>query len=95
MKARSRQTAAARTPGIPRLSPGTRVRITRRIVGRDGAWDVSVAGEVLRHDEEPTGSWFAGGRGDRLWLSRVRLRRDDGEITTVVLDGATRVDLVT
>ncbi|MBX3395112.1 MAG: hypothetical protein KF841_07055 [Phycisphaerae bacterium] len=42
----------------------------------------------------PTGSWFAHGKGDKLWLTRLRLRRDDGELVDFNLDQDTRITLL-
>jgi len=69
----------------PKLSPGTRVRIVQAINSRADRWATEVEGEVLSHQRETTGSWFAHGKGGRLWLDRVRLRKDDGEITALNL----------
>jgi hypothetical protein len=33
-----------------------------------------------------TGSWFAHGKDDKVWLDRLELRRDDGELVTLNLD---------
>lgn len=73
------------------MSPGTidagrNVRVRQCIQTRQGAWEAFVDGEVVSWDCKPTGSWYAHGKNDRLWLSRLRLRRDDGEIVDLVLD---------
>jgi len=39
----------------------------------------------------PTGSWFARGKDDRLWLKRLRLRKADGETTVLVVDDGTSI----
>lgn len=76
------------------LVPGARVRITQRIVGREETWETQVAGEVISHRAEPTGSWFAHGKDDRYWLDRVRIRKGDGEITTLSLDENSTVEVL-
>lgn len=53
-----------------------------------------VEGEVIRHRPEPTGSWFAHGKDDRYWLNRLRLKKSDGEITTLALDENSRVEIL-
>ena len=68
------------------LKPGQRIRIRQTIDRREGDWRADVEGEVLSVLEEPTGSWFAHSKDDRLWLRRIRLRKPNGEITTVALD---------
>jgi len=39
----------------------------------------------------PTGSWFARGKDDRLWLKRLRLRKADGEVSLLVVDDGTLI----
>lgn len=78
-----------------KLKPGDRIRVTQRIESRTGAWPSRVEGTVESCKWEPTGSWFAHGKDDRLWLLRVRLRKDDGEITTLVIDRNSEIDLLT
>ncbi len=70
----------------PTLNPGLRVRVAQRIATRDGAWTTEVEGKVVSRDERPTGSWFAHGKNDRLWLHRLRIERDDGELIDLTLD---------
>jgi hypothetical protein len=77
-----------------KLAPGTRVRITQYIVGREEVWQTQVEGAVIRHGPEPTGSWFAHGKDDRFWLDRVRLKKSDGEITTLTLDQNSKVEIL-
>jgi hypothetical protein len=71
---------------LAELKPGQRIRIRQLIDRREGAWRADVEGEVLEILEEPTGSWFAHAKDDRLWLRRIRLRKPNGEITTITLD---------
>src|SRR5262245_10108655 len=76
-----------------RILPGRRVRVSQMIVARDRRWETRAEGEVISLGPEPTGSWYAHGRNDKLWLMRLRLRKTDGEITTLALDHNSRVDL--
>lgn len=66
--------------------PGDRIRVTQQLPQRDQTWTTAVEGEVIRYRQAKTGSWFAHGRHDRLWLDRLEVRLDDGEITTLNLD---------
>lgn len=68
------------------LRPGAQVRVTQQIAARDYAWMSEVRGTVVSYEQKQTGSWFAHSRGDKLWLDRLTLRKDDGEITNLVLD---------
>lgn len=76
------------------LKPGQRIRLSQEIDRREGNWTSELVGIVLSAQPEPTGSWHAGGKAGRLWLNRIRLRKEDGEITTVVLDQHTRVEVL-
>lgn len=75
------------------LKPGQRVRIHQEIDRREGNWVHQVEGEVVSVKPEKTGSWYAHGREDKLWLYRVRLRKADGELTTLTVDQHTRFEL--
>lgn len=68
------------------LIPGLRVRVAQRIATRDGAWTTEVEGKVVSCGDRSTGSWFAQGKNDRLWLHRLRIERDDGELIDLTLD---------
>ncbi len=76
-----------------RLRPGARVKVTQQIAARDYAWVSEVRGTVVSYEQKQTGSWFAHSRGDKLWLDRLALRKDDGELTTLVLDEFSHVDI--
>ena len=77
-----------------KLEPGRRVRITQTIHRRGGDWHTCVTGEVLSHQLEKSGSWFAHGRKGKLWLQRLRLRKNDGELTTITLDEHSQVEVL-
>lgn len=66
--------------------PGARVRVTQQIPHRDVAWTSPVEGVITRYRQAKTGSWFAHARDDQLWLDRLELRFDDGELTILNLD---------
>lgn len=76
------------------LRPGQRVRVQQTIERRDRDWHVAVEGVVREVTREPTGSWYAHGQDGRVWLQRLVLRKDDGELTSLVLDGHTRIELL-
>jgi hypothetical protein len=66
--------------------PGTRVRVVQQVPHRDRVWTVPVEGELLRYRQAKTGSWYAHAKDDQLWLDRVELRLDDGEVVVLNLD---------
>ena len=78
----------------PSLVPGTRVKITQQIAARDYSWTTDVVGTVVWYEQRPTGSWYAHSRDDKLWLDRVKIRKDDGELMTLNLDEFTHIEVV-
>lgn len=68
--------------------PGTRVRVTQQVPrgGGDASFSTSVEGSVIRYEQTKTGSWFAHAKDDKLWLDRLVLKKDDGEIDVLNLD---------
>jgi hypothetical protein len=72
--------------------PGKRVRVTQQIAQINGVWTQTVEGVVTRFQQAKTGSWFAHAKDDRLWLDRLELRLDDGELTILNLDQYTVID---
>jgi hypothetical protein len=71
--------------------PGTPV-VIRQVVQRRGAsWQSETTGVVESWEDRPTGSWYAHGKDDKLWLQRLTLRKIDGEITSVVVDDKTYI----
>ena len=79
---------------MPPLTPGTRVRITQQIAARHYAFLAPVEGVVIDARARPTGSWFAHGVADKLWLERIVLRKADGEVSTLNLDEHSRVEIL-
>lgn len=88
------------TSGTPLPAPsaqlraGTRVRVTQQVPRRQGHLKTSVEGSIVRYEQSKTGSWYAHGKDDKLWLDRLVLRRDDGEIVHLNLDQYSMVDAV-
>ena len=76
------------------LSPGTRVKVTQQIAARDYTWTSDVVGTVLGYEQKQTGSWYAHSKNDKLWLDRLMLRKDDGELITLNLDDYSHVEVL-
>lgn len=76
------------------LQPGRRVRVEQVIERRAGDWRAQVEGVIEQVDVGTTGSWYAHGKDDKLWLRRVRLRKADGEVSILNLDQYSRVELL-
>ncbi|MGA2582864.1 MAG: hypothetical protein ABSG31_06270 [Tepidisphaeraceae bacterium] len=68
------------------LVPGAKVKVVQQIAARNYSWAAEVAGTVVDYQQQQTGSWYAHSKNDKLWLDRLTLRKDDGEITTLNLD---------
>jgi len=76
------------------LQPGQRVRVTQQIPQGTATWTTSVQGEIVALRQAKTGSWFAHSKHGRLWLDRLEIRRDDGEVVVCNLDRFSRVDML-
>ncbi|MEO0966567.1 MAG: hypothetical protein AAFY08_15810 [Planctomycetota bacterium] len=79
----------APTPPPP-LQPGDRVRVTQQVQHK--RWASVVEGTVVSVGQRKTGSWFAHSKDDRLWLDRLELQKDDGELIVCNLDQYTHID---
>ncbi len=66
--------------------PGLRVCVTQQLPQRDTTWVSRTEGVITRYRQAKTGSWFAHAKDDQLWLDRLEIRLDDGEITVLILD---------
>ena len=76
------------------LQPGALVEVTQQVVHRDRTWTNRTRGVVLRYEQKQTGSWFAHSKDDKLWLDRLLIKKDDGELTTLNLDDYTHVEVL-
>ncbi len=80
-------------PTIDEFQPGQKVVVIQQIPQRERIWTTRVAGTVVAYEQRKTGAWFAPSKDDRLWLDRLVLRKDDGEIAVCNLDRYSRVEL--
>lgn len=76
------------------MQVGQRVRITQQVPRQSGSMSTTVEGVVLRMGQQKTGSWFAHSKDKKLWIDRVELRKDDGELAYVNLDQYSHVDVL-
>jgi hypothetical protein len=76
------------------LVPGVKVVVTQQIPARDHVWTNQTRGTVVGFEQKPTGSWFAHSKNDKLWLDRLLVRLDDGELSTLNLDDYSRVEMI-
>ena len=77
----------------PKLTPGQRIRVIQQVPRLTGAMvSKPVEGVIVRTGQQKTGSWYAHAIDDKLWLDRVELRRDDGELVVLNLDQYSRIE---
>jgi len=51
-----------------------------------------VEGTIVGFEQQKTGSWFAHSKDHKLWLDRLQIRKDDGEIVFLNLDQYSVID---
>ncbi|MEX2213363.1 MAG: hypothetical protein WD768_04505, partial [Phycisphaeraceae bacterium] len=74
--------------------PGSRIAVTQQIPQRARVWTSKVTGHIVKYEQRKTGSWYAHSKDDKLWLDRLTLKKDDGEIVVFNLDEFTHVELL-
>jgi hypothetical protein len=78
--------------------PGQRVRVTQQVPhlgnGDPTFATKPVEGVVIKYTQAKTGSWFAHSKDHKLWLDRLELRRDDGELVVINLDRYSAVEML-
>ena len=77
-----------------RIRPGAKVKVTQQIAARDYTWTSDVVGTVMGFEQKQTGSWYAHSKNDKLWLDRLLLKKQDGELTTLNLDDYSHVEVL-
>lgn len=79
---------------INECKTGQRVRVRQTIDRRDRDWESEVVGVVQAVEMQETGSWYAHSRDGKLWLQRLRLVKDDGEVTLLNIDVGASIELL-
>lgn len=75
--------------------PGQRVRVTQQIPHVSGRiFTTRTEGVVIRAGQQKTGSWFAHSRDKKLWLDRIEIQKDDGELVVCNLDQYSQVEIL-
>jgi hypothetical protein len=77
-----------------KFRPGMVVEVTQQTPHGREVWATKTRGTVVKYEQAKTGSWFAHGKDDKLWLDRLTLRYEDGEIAVLNLDTYTHVELI-
>ena len=75
-------------------APGTVVKITQQIPRRIDTYTTVVTGTVVRQERQNSGSWFARNKRNKVWLDRLIIKKEDGEITILNLDEYTVVEVL-
>ena len=75
-------------------NPGQRIRITQQFPRQSGPLSATVEGTIVRFGQAKTGSWYAHSKDHKLWLDRLELRKDDGEMIVCNLDQYSHVEPV-
>jgi hypothetical protein len=76
------------------LAPGTQIAVIQQIPHRDRVWTNETRGTIVSYEQKQTGSWFAHSKDDKLWLDRLVIRKEDGEILTLNLDDYTHLQIL-
>ena len=79
---------------IADCQPGQRVRVLQTVERRERDWHAAAVGVIQSIELQKTGSWFAHSKDDRFWLRRIKLVKDDGEESILVVDPLTEVELL-
>lgn len=77
-----------------KINVGQRVVVTQQVPKRDNVWTTTIEGKVLSHKQVKTGSWFAHNKHDKLWLDRIEIQCDDGELVVCNLDQYSHVEIL-
>lgn len=76
---------------ISDFPPGTPVRIRQTVDFYCDSVTKETVGVVESWEDQPTGSWHAHGKDNKLWLTRLKLRKEDGEQTLLIMDQHTTI----
>lgn len=76
-------------------APGTLVKVTQQTARTLNTDTAVVTGKVLRQERQPSGSWFARNKRNKVWLDRLVIEKADGEISILNLDEYTHIEVVT
>jgi len=79
---------------ITSYKPGTRVRVTQQVPRLTGVMVTSVEGTIHSYDQAKTGSWYAHSKDHKLWMDRLTVTKDDGEVVVCNLDQYSSVDVL-
>jgi len=70
------------------------IEVSQQIAYRDRTVVTKITGTVVKIEQAETGAWWAHAHHAKLWLDRVTLKMDDGELTDLILDQYSHVKLL-
>ncbi len=74
------------------LKPGDRVEVVHEVkVGSSKTWTTTTVGTVVDTERRRQGLHFRRASDDKVFADMIKLRRDDGELTTITMDEFTRL----
>ncbi len=73
---------------------GQRVRVTQQVPRQAGPWRTTVEGTVLQYEQQKSGSWYAHARDKKVWVDRLKIRKDNGEEVWLNLDQFSSVEAI-
>jgi (p)ppGpp synthase/HD superfamily hydrolase len=69
------------------LQPGDRVEVAHQVkVGSSKTWTTKTVGTVVNTERRRQGLHFRRALDDKVFADMIKLRRDDGELTTITMD---------
>ena len=68
--------------------------MVQQIAARNYTWTSDVVGTVVEYRQKQTGSWYAHSKDEKLWLDRLLIRKEDGELTTLNLDEYSHIEIL-
>ena len=75
--------------------PGQRILLIQQIpISGDKVWMHKITGEVVEMKQRKTGAWFAHSKDGKLWLDRIVIRQDNGELSDCILDQYSHVEIL-
>ncbi len=76
------------------LKPGDDVELQHEVKVGFRSWMTTTRGKVVRAERRRSGLHYDRNFDDKVYSDVIVLRRDDGELTTVMLDEFSRLSLV-
>jgi len=74
---------------------GQRILLIQQIpVSVNRVWIHRIIGKVVEAKQSKTGAWFAHSKDHRLWLDRIVIRMDNGELSECILDQYSHIEIL-